>query len=242
VDEPVMEEVAAERAARGAPRMETVSVLEHPDATLFVDSAGTLIENGAPIASFASLPTLRGAHNYQNAAVAFAAARAFGADPATIIAAMARFPGLAHRMEIVSRRGKALFVNDSKATNADAAAKALATFEPIYWIAGGLPKEGGIESLEGFFPRIARAYLIGKAADAFSATLGSRVPHVIAGDLGTAVELAAADAARDPAPEAAVLLSPACASFDQFTDFEARGEAFRRAVQNLDLQKREAFA
>ena len=155
---------------------------------------------------------------------------------------MRTFPGLAHRMEIVGRRGRVLFVNDSKATNADAAAKALASFEPIYWIAGGQAKSGGIDSLREFFPRLAKAYLIGAAADTFSASLSRRVPHVIAGDLQTAVSLAAEDAALDARPEPAVLLSPACASFDQFADFEARGEAFRRACAALDHQKMDEVA
>ncbi|MBC7831161.1 MAG: UDP-N-acetylmuramoyl-L-alanine--D-glutamate ligase, partial [Hyphomicrobium sp.] len=139
----------------------------------------------------------------------------------------------AHRMELVGRCGSVLFVNDSKATNADAAAKALATFEPIYWIAGGQAKAGGIEPLAEYFPKIAKAYLIGTAADAFSHTLARRVPHVIAGDLETAVRLASEDAAADARDEPVVLLSPACASFDQFRNFEVRGEAFRALVAAL---------
>jgi UDP-N-acetylmuramoylalanine--D-glutamate ligase len=126
-----------------------------------------------------------------------------------------------------------LFINDSKATNADAAANALASFERIYWIAGGRPKEGGIESLIHHFPRIARAYLIGEAAEAFSKTLGNRVPNVVSRTLVAATEAAAADAATDPAEEVAVLLSPACASYDQFQNFERRGDAFRTLVRSL---------
>jgi UDP-N-acetylmuramoylalanine--D-glutamate ligase len=146
-------------------------------------------------------------------------------------------------MELVGRRGSVLFVNDSKATNADAAAKALATFEPIYWIAGGQAKAGGIAPLAEFFPKIAKAYLIGTAADAFSGTLSGAVPHVIAGDLQTAIRLAAEDSALDPRPEPAVLLSPACASFDQFADFEARGEAFKQLFSMLDEHRpMEAYA
>jgi UDP-N-acetylmuramoylalanine--D-glutamate ligase len=243
IDEPEMEGVAAELTAGGKTKLRTASVGRHRAAALYVDPAtASLLEDGAPVASFAALPTLRGAHNFQNAAMAWGAAEALGLDGAAILAGMATFPGLAHRMEVIGRRGQILYVNDSKATNADAAAKALATFEPIYWIAGGQAKTGGIEPLREFFPRIAKAYLIGTAADAFSHTLAGELPHVIAGDLATAVRLAAADAALDRAAEPAVLLSPACASFDQFADFEARGEAFRRAVAALDEQPMEAFA
>jgi len=137
-------------------------------------------------------------------------------------------------MEQVGRKDRVLFVNDSKATNADAAAPALSTFQRIYWIAGGLPKEGGIEPLRAYFPRIAKAYLIGEAAPAFSATLGESVPYEISGTLDAAVEHAAADAARDETGEVAVLLSPACASFDQYKNFEVRGEAFRAAVAAIE--------
>ena len=241
IDEPEMEDVAFELRRAGKPKLHTVSVGRHPEAALFVDEEGRLVEDGSAAASFASLATLRGAHNWQNAAMAWGATQAFGVDPQAILVAMESFPGLAHRMELLGRRGRVLFVNDSKATNADAAAKALATFEPIYWIAGGQAKEGGIAPLVEFFPRIAKAYLIGTAADAFSHTLAGRVPHVIAVDLETAVRLASADAALDPAREPAVLLSPACASFDQFADFEGRGEAFRRAYLALDGQPQEAL-
>jgi UDP-N-acetylmuramoylalanine--D-glutamate ligase len=243
IDEPEMEEVAKGLRRAGRVRLRTVSIGRRRDAALFVDAAsGELVEDGASVASFAGLPTLRGAHNWQNAATAWAAAEALGLGHDAILKGMASFPGLAHRMEVIGRRGRALFVNDSKATNADAAAKALATFEPIYWIAGGLAKSGGIEPLAEFFPRIAKAYLIGAAADTFSRTLAGRVPHVIAADLATAVRYAAEDAALDPAAEPAVVLSPACASFDQFADFEARGEAFRRAFAELQDEKMEAFA
>jgi UDP-N-acetylmuramoylalanine--D-glutamate ligase len=136
-------------------------------------------------------------------------------------------------METIARKGRVLFVNDSKATNAESAARALACFSDIFWIAGGQPKTGGIDSLAGFFPRIRKAYLIGEAATAFAARLGKQVPHVIAGTLDRAVELAArdAEAATEMAP--VVLLSPACASFDQFRNFEVRGDKFRELVRAL---------
>ena len=178
--------------------------------------------------------SLRGQHNAQNALAAVAACLKVGLDLGEIQSGLESFPGLAHRMQQVGRKGHVLFVNDSKATNADAAAPALSSFSRIYWIAGGLPKEGGITSLRGLFPRIAKAYLIGEAAPAFSATLGDAVAYEISGTLEAAVEHAAADAAKDDASEAVVLLSPACASFDQFRNFEVRGEAFRQAVNAIE--------
>ena len=184
--------------------------------------------------SLAGIGSLRGAHNWQNAAVAYALARSQGLDAATVAKGFASFAGLAHRMQQVARAGSVLFVNDSKATNADAAAKALAAFTDIYWILGGRPKSGGIAGLEPFFPRIARAYLIGEAADAFAAQLGTAVDHMHCGTLARAVEAASADARRSDAKEPVVLLSPACASYDQFANFEARGQSFRDHVMSLD--------
>ena len=185
------------------------------------------------VASLAGIGSLRGEHNAQNALAAFAACRAVGLSAGEIDAGLKTFPGLAHRMEQVAKLGSTLFVNDLKATNAEAAAPALSSFPRIYWIAGGLPKEGGIASLAGFFPRIAKAYLIGEAAPQFAATLGDAAPFEISGTINAAVEHAARDAARDDASEPVVLLSPACASFDQFQNFEKRGEAFRSAVLAL---------
>lgn len=202
----------------------------------FADGATLyLAENGAKtaVASLQGIGSLRGEHNAQNALAAFAACRSVGLSADEINAGLKTFPGLAHRMEQVARQGRTLFVNDSKATNADAAAPALSSFPRIYWIAGGLPKEGGIASLSGFFPRIAKAYLIGEAAPQFAATLGEAAPYEISGTIAAAVEHAARDAAGDGSQEAVVLLSPACASFDQFQNFEKRGEAFRSAVLAL---------
>lgn len=177
--------------------------------------------------------SLRGQHNAQNALAAVAACLKVGLDLGEIQSGLESFPGLEHRMEQVGRKGHVLFVNDSKATNADAAAPALSSFPRIYWIAGGLPKEGGIEPLRGLFSRIAKAYLIGEAAPAFSATLGEAVPYEISGTLAAAIEHAAHDAEQDGSGEAVVLLSPACASFDQFKNFEVRGEAFRQAAHAI---------
>lgn len=176
---------------------------------------------------------LRGQHNAQNVAAAIAACRVVGLDEAAILSGIASFTGLAHRMQPIAILGRTVFVNDSKATNAEAAASALASFERVYWIAGGLPKEGGIGSLSPYFPRIAKAYLIGEAAAGFAATLSGISPFEIAGTVEKAVEHAARDASRDQGDEAVVLFSPACASFDQFANFEKRGDAFVAAVQAL---------
>lgn len=194
------------------------------------------MENGKEVAqtSLAGIQSLRGAHNWQNAAAAYALARSQGFDEAAIGKAMRSFAGLAHRMEQVGRLGRVLFVNDSKATNADASAKALASFDTIYWIIGGRAKQGGLAGLEPFYRKIARAYLIGEAAEDFAKQLGSDVDHVQCGTLAQAVAKAAADARGSKAQEPVVLLSPACASYDQFANFVERGNAFRESVMNLD--------
>lgn len=176
--------------------------------------------------------SLPGRHNWQNAAAAYAAARGIGIDAAQAARALMTFPGLAHRMETVGTLGKVRFVNDSKATNADAARQALSSYPKVYWIAGGQPKTGGIDDLADLFPRVVKAYLIGEAAPAFAGTLAGKVETVLSGDLAAATAAAFADAAAT-GKDAIVLLSPACASFDQFADFEARGDAFRSAVQAL---------
>jgi UDP-N-acetylmuramoylalanine--D-glutamate ligase len=176
---------------------------------------------------------LPGVHNWQNAALAYAAVKPIVQDPRAIASAIASFPGLAHRIEEVARVGSVRFINDSKATNADAAARALACFNDIYWIAGGRPKKGGIESLLDYATRIRKAYLIGEAAAEFAHALQSHVPFESAGTLDNAVASAFADASRSGAATPVVLLSPACASFDQFKDFEDRGERFRALAIEL---------
>lgn len=186
-----------------------------------------------PPVSLAGIVALRGAHNAQNAAATLALARGLGLDARTIAGGFASFPGLEHRMQQVGRVGRVLFINDSKGTNADAAAHALASFNPVYWIAGGLAKAGGIDSLAEYFPRIERAYLIGEAAEQFARTLEGKVDYVLSGTLDAAVAQAALDASKSDAGEPAVLLSPACASFDQYRSFMARGDAFREAVARL---------
>jgi len=190
-----------------------------------------------PLGAFADLAgigSLRGRHNMQNALAASAAALILGVCAGDVAAALATFPGLPHRLEEIGRCGRALFINDSKATNADSTATALAAFAgDIFWILGGKPKEGGITTLTSFFPRVARAYLIGEATEAFAATLQGGVDFERCGTLEVAVAAAARDAAASNAVEPVVLLSPACASYDQFRNFEVRGAAFRALVEAL---------
>jgi UDP-N-acetylmuramoylalanine--D-glutamate ligase len=186
------------------------------------------------VAELTQIGSLRGAHNAQNAAAAFAACGALGLSDAEIAAAMASYPGLPHRMEEIRRIGPVIFINDSKATNADSTEKALTSFGRIHWILGGKPKAGGIESLRRYFPNIAKAYLIGAASEEFAATFGQDVPFEACGTLDVAVAKAAADAAAAAGgSERAVLLSPACASYDQFANFEQRGEYFRTLAMAL---------
>lgn len=177
-------------------------------------------------------PTLRGAHNGQNAAAAFSACERLGLAHDEIGLGLRSFPGLAHRMEQVGRKDRVLFVNDSKATNADATEKALLSFDHIYWILGGKPKAGGIESLKPLFGRIEKAFLIGAAAEEFAKTLGD-VPFEQCRTLDVAVSRAAEAAEAAAVDEAVVLLSPACASYDQFANFEQRGDAFRQLVAEV---------
>jgi UDP-N-acetylmuramoylalanine--D-glutamate ligase len=207
-------------------------VLEHGifgQGSKLIDAA-----SAAVVADIGAVRALRGAHNMQNAAAAIAACQAVGLSNDEIAAGLCSFPGLVHRMEPVGHLGKVLFVNDSKATNGEAAAQALDSFDHIFWIAGGLSKEGGIELLRPWFPAIARAYLIGEAAPEFSATLGDDVPYEISGTLDQAVAHAANDAAMSVFDEPVVLLAPASASFDQFPNFEQRGFAFKDMANALD--------
>jgi UDP-N-acetylmuramoylalanine--D-glutamate ligase len=233
---------AADRIEKLGKRVVRISVRRPLADGLYLEADRIMRASGAtahPLARIGGIGSLRGVHNAQNAAAAAAAGLALGLSPEKIQEGLRSFPGLAHRMEEVARRGDVLFVNDSKATNADAAARALASFTDIFWIAGGRAKTGGITSLAGYFPRIRKAYLIGEAADEFAGTLEGRAPYVKAGTLDRAVELAAHDAAAAKIAGAVVLLSPACASFDQYRNFDIRGAAFRDAVNALPLHASE---
>ena len=227
---------AADRIEQAGKRVVRVSVKNPLPDGIFVDHETVWREMGggrSEIARIGGIGSLRGLHNAQNAACASAAALALGIAGDVLQKGLHSFPGLAHRMEQVGRRNNVLFVNDSKGTNADATAHALSSFADIYWIAGGKPKAGGITGLREYFPRIRKAYLIGEAANEFAGTLGTAVPHEISQTLDVAVASAAQDAEASGLKEAVVLLSPACASFDQYRNFEIRGTKFRDLVQAL---------
>jgi UDP-N-acetylmuramoylalanine--D-glutamate ligase len=229
-------QAAADRIERAGRAVVRVSVRRPLPDGIYVEAEQVMRAAGGTaraVAHIGGIGSLRGLHNAQNVACAVGAALALGVRADAIQAGLVSFPGLTHRMEQVGRKDHVLFVNDSKATNADAAARALASFSDIFWIAGGRAKTGGITSLAGFFPRIRKAYLIGEAADEFAATLEGQVPYAAVGTLERAVALAAADAAASSLAEPVVLLSPACASFDQYPNFEVRGTAFRELVLGL---------
>jgi UDP-N-acetylmuramoylalanine--D-glutamate ligase len=215
VKEPIVRQVSVERKLdRG------ISVV-----------AAKLYDDGAMTMDLSGMTSLRGKHNWQNAAIAYAAARGLKIQVERIYDAMTTFPGLAHRMQQVGARAGVIFVNDSKATNADAAEKALSSFDNIYWIAGGIAKAGGIEPLTPLFSRVKKAFLIGLAAPEFANVLRGKVEYTVSGTMEQAVSDAAEAANHDS--QAVVLLSPACSSFDQYKNFEVRGQAFVEAVAAL---------
>jgi UDP-N-acetylmuramoylalanine--D-glutamate ligase len=229
-------QAAADRIEQAGRRVVRISVKRPLANGLYYDHEQILRADGGArsvLAKLGGIGSLRGAHNAQNAAAAAAAAIALGMREGALQAALRSFPGLAHRMEQIGRKGNVLFINDSKATNADATQHALAAFADIYWIAGGVSKSGGITTLKQYFPRIRKAYLIGKAADEFARTLGDAVPYEMSETLEVAVKNAARDAAASAVREPVVLLSPACASYDQYRNFEIRGNHFRDLVLGL---------
>jgi UDP-N-acetylmuramoylalanine--D-glutamate ligase len=208
----------------------------NPDA---LHVANGLLHDGTCTHDISGIPTLLGTHNAQNVGAAWAVGACLGIAPEVMLTAIRTYPGLPHRIEPVATLNSVRFVNDSKATNAEATTKALACFEDIFWIAGGQPKEDGLSAITPFLPRIRAAYLIGEAEEAFAQWLSGKVPVVRCGTLAHAVERAAQDAWKSGLPDAVVLLSPACASFDQWANFEARGEGFRQSVQALSIPSRE---
>ena len=235
-DDAVSAAILEDLAARGRRRTIAASGAGAVEGGVGV-ADGRLMDglDGPPraVADLRGYPALTGAHNWQNAAVAWALCRALGHGAGALAAGLSTFRGLAHRLETVAEVGGVRFVNDSKATNVAATARALACYRPIYWIAGGRAKGADLAPLAPWLDRVRRAYLIGEAAARFAGALAERTAARQCGALDRAVAMAARDAAADGAPGAVVLFSPACASFDQFRDFEARGDRFRALVAAL---------
>lgn len=237
VDDADSRGIAASVAAQGGWRLLPLATEAVAEGGVF--ALGRTLHDaatGAPeaVLDLAEAPALAGRHNAQNAAAAYAALRALGVSRAEAAAGILSFPGLAHRQERVGEANGVLYVNDSKATNADATEKALAAYDTMFWIIGGQPKAGGIVPLAPYFPRVRKAYLIGEATEAFAATLGDAVAFERCGTLDAATARAADDAeafaAAHPGARPVVMLSPACASWDQFKSFEHRGDTFRALV------------
>lgn len=237
VDDEHCRKIHADLVAAGDQRIWPISA-QGPVAGGVYAADGWLVDDtdseAVRVVELSGLPSLLGRHNWQNAAAAFAACKAAGLPVPAIVAAMATFPGLAHRQQLVGTLDGVRFVNDSKATNADATEKALATFDPIYWILGGQAKDTGLNGLEGYMGRVRHAFLIGEAQEQFAAWLDTQgVAYTRCGTLDVATAKAAGLALAERLEGACVLLSPACASWDQFANFEKRGEAFAAYVANI---------
>ena len=236
IDSPLMCDIYEEQKSRKGRKVVPISAEGVAAGGVYV-SDGQLIDDidGQKVAvmDLSAAPNLPGTHNAQNIAAAYAAARMQGVASAVVVDGIKSFPGLAHRQEVVAHFTNVTYVNDSKATNAEATAKALACYDDIFWIIGGRAKEGGLSGLEGFYPRVRRAFLIGEAAEAFAAQLDGHVAYERCGDLDTATHAARRAALAAQLPSPTVLLSPACASFDQFKNFEHRGDVFRAIVETM---------
>ena len=237
-DEPSLAGYARVKA-EGQRRCIPISVRTRPDGGVFVQDGGMFdaMDGAAREVFRLNINALPGVHNHQNAAAAYTVCRLMGLEAEAIYEAMKSFPGLNHRQYLVRVINGVAYVNDSKATNADATARALECYRGIYWIAGGLPKDGGLNGLDAYLDRIRHAFVIGQAAEDFAAWLENRgVAVTIAHRLDTAVAAAHAMAQSErgqPGGMGTVLLSPACASYDQFSSFAARGDAFAALVQAL---------
>lgn len=225
-DVAVLEEVVSSQFSVVSKAVKISAEKELADSVYVKDA---ILHDGKLSYDISAITTLTGKHNWQNAAAAYAACKALGVSPAKIYKAMQSFAGLRHRLQLVATIDGVQFINDSKATNAEATANALAPYHNIYWILGGKPKSGGIESLSPYFSHVAYAFLIGEASDEFAKTLEGKVPYSKCGTLENAVK-EAIDMAKSGD---VILLSPACASFDQFKSFEHRGDAFCGLVERL---------
>lgn len=209
--------------------------VEGNDADIFVKD-GILYDGNERVADISNFKVLKSEHNYQNIACVYATAKKLNLQGKYIFSAIESFKGLAHRQYSCGHIGKVEYINDSKATNAEATAKALGSYDNIYWILGGLPKDGGLNGLEKYMPKIKKAYLIGKAAKDFKLWLDIQgVESYMCSTIDIATQKAHEDA-QNSDEKGTVLLAPACASWDQFKSFEKRGDAFMDIVKALKSQ------
>jgi len=241
IDDPICHKIYDQLREKSVQKLIPISTQKKPAGGIYVED-GVIIDDTEGFKQKAviltDIETLPGHHNWQNAAAAYAAIKALGIPSAEIARAMDSYPGLDHRQERIAYVDDVLYINDSKATNVDSTARALSCYSNIYWIAGGRSKDGGFEALEPFLPHVRSVYLIGEAADLIAAFLSRKVTYHLCGNLVTAVQRAHQDALADHLRNPVVLLSPACASFDQFKDFEDRGNRYRAIVAELPGQHR----
>jgi len=234
----------AEALTNGPARVVVVSATQEISGGVYIKD-GHIIDdldgNAVDVFQMSFATTLPGIHNAQNAVAAYAVCKLSGLDTKVIIDALSDFPGLAHRQQMIAIIDDIAFVNDSKATNAEATARALACYGNIYWIAGGVEKDGGYADLRPYMQNISHAFLIGKAANNMAVAFDGFLTTTISDNLSTAINQANGMAKADGKRGSVVLLSPACASFDQFKDFEARGDAFIKFVKALPGVKHKFF-
>jgi UDP-N-acetylmuramoylalanine--D-glutamate ligase len=236
VDTAVMREIFEEQKKRNGRKVLPIATQAPAPGGVYV-ADGSLIDDidgqARVVMDLSEAPNLPGIHNAQNIAAVYASARMLGADVADIVQGIKSFPGLAHRQEVVAHFTNVTYINDSKATNAEATAKALVCYDDIFWIVGGRAKEGGLDGLEPLYSHVRRAFLIGEAAGEFAKQLDGKVAYEQCGDLDTATHRAREAALASACANPTVLLSPACASFDQFNNFEHRGDTFRSIVEAM---------
>jgi UDP-N-acetylmuramoylalanine--D-glutamate ligase len=241
IDDEYCQKIYQELKTRSNVKAIPISIKNKPEGGYFVkkdilyDNTG---DTPVEIMNLEGLERLRGDHNAQNIMACYAAAKALKVAPSKIISAIESFEGLAHRQELVDEIDGVQYINDSKATNADATEKALSCFDEIYLILGGLPKEDGILSLLPYLPKIKRVFLIGKAQEEFFKVLDKKISklykcNTLDKALYMASNYAKSDLQKRAVVRPVVLLSPACASFDQFANFEQRGDVFKEMVKNL---------
>jgi len=244
VDDPFSEKIFKELKDVGDQVVVPISATKSVAGGVYTDD-GLLIDDTdgqkTPVCDLKAIPSLPGVHNWQNAAAAYATCKATGIEPRVIMACLQSYPGLVHRQEALEIVDGVAYINDSKATNAAAAARALACYANIYWIAGGRPKEGGLAAAKPYMDRVRHAFLIGESALPFSHEIGKDTPFTLSGDLKTAVAQARQQIAKDGVEHSVVLLSPGAASFDQYPNFEARGDEFKALVEDLPGEHLDPF-